>query len=128
MLRFYPRTPIGIRNFETDSQAYAAERPLSIMIDDGTGRRFRSEDIVLRTWRRVRQFFHANHDVLSDPAGLRSLLSEGGLLLYPLPPSKSLIEPERAMTSSNLATSAGATGRSNTNHLDVPTLATGGTQ
>jgi hypothetical protein len=84
--RLYPDALIGIGNAQTDSEVYTAEGVLAIMIDDGKERRFRSEAIALRTWRRVREFFDANHDILSDPSQTRTLLSEGGFLLYPQPP------------------------------------------
>lgn len=84
--RLYPNALIGIGNAETDSQAYTAEHMLAIMIDDGKRRRFRSEAIALRTWRRVRQFFDANKDVLSDPSKLQKIVSDGGLLMYPQQP------------------------------------------
>jgi len=84
--RLYPDALIGIGNAETDSQAYTAEGMLAIMIDDGKNRRFRSEAIALQTWNRVRQFFDANHDLLTDPSRLRSFLEAGGLLQYPQPP------------------------------------------
>jgi hypothetical protein len=84
----YPNVLIGIGNAETDSQAYTASGLLPLMIDDGKKRRFRSEALPMRSWKQVRRFFDANHDVLTDPPRLRSLLETGGLLQYPQPPLK----------------------------------------
>jgi hypothetical protein len=88
--KHYPNALIGIGNAETDSQAYTASGLLALMIDDGKKRRFRSEAVPVRSWNQVQQFFDANHDVLSNPARLRSLLSDGGLLLHPQPPVKTV--------------------------------------
>ncbi len=82
----YPDALIGIGNAETDTGAYTDERMLSIMVDDGKNRRFRPQAIVLRTWSRIRQFFDANDGLLSSPARLRKLVSQGGLILYPQQP------------------------------------------
>jgi len=87
MLReLYPNVLIGIGNAESDSQAYTASGLLPLMIDDGKKRRFRSEALPMRSWQQVRQFFDANHDLLTDPSHLRALLETGGLLQYPQPP------------------------------------------
>ena len=86
LMQLYPDLLIGIGNAETDSQAYTSDGMLAVMIDDGENRRFRSEAIALRTWKRVAQFFEVNQDVLSSPSRLRTLLSEGGLVLYPQQP------------------------------------------
>jgi hypothetical protein len=89
MLRkLYPNALIGIGNAVTDWQAYSASGMLTLIIHDGKNRRFRSEAFSMRSWKQIEQFFQANHDVLSDPARLRSLLSDGGSLLYHLPPVK----------------------------------------
>ena len=90
--KLYPNVLIGIGNAETDSQAYTASGLLALMIDDGKERRFRSEAVPMRSWKQIQQFFEANQELLSDPARLRSLLSDGGLLLYPQPPVQAVHE------------------------------------
>ncbi|MBN1346402.1 MAG: hypothetical protein JXQ73_27185 [Phycisphaerae bacterium] len=83
--RLYPEARIGIGNAITDSQAYTSRGMLPVMIDDGKDRRFGWQAVPLRTWSQVAQLFDANNDVLSDPRRLRTLLSQGGMILRPLP-------------------------------------------
>lgn len=98
MKKLYPDTLIGFGNEETDAEAYAANDMLAIMIDDGKHRRFRSDALYLRTWSRLRQFFDENHDVLRDPARLRTLKSQDRLPFIPpdgLPARDMASDPER---------------------------------
>jgi hypothetical protein len=84
---------IGIGNAETDSQAYTESGLLPLMIDDGKKRRFRAEALPMRSWKQVQYFFEANHDVLTDPVRLRSVLEAGGLLQYPQLPIQRTQKP-----------------------------------
>lgn len=86
--RLYPNVMIGIGNAQTDSQAYRANGMLAIMVDDGTHRRFGAQAIPLGTWAEISRFFTANHDILSEPERLRTLLREGGMIQRPVWPAR----------------------------------------
>ncbi|MBI5765528.1 MAG: hypothetical protein HZA51_18620 [Planctomycetes bacterium] len=62
---------IGIGNADTDSEAYAMNDLLPLLIDDRDTKAFRSHAIVLKNWRSVQAFFHANDTILSNPDRLK---------------------------------------------------------
>jgi hypothetical protein len=75
---------IGIGNARTDSEAYAANGLLTVIIDDADSSRFRSHAVVVRNWAMVEKFFEANKDVLEAPARLRQAIAGEELLLRPV--------------------------------------------
>jgi len=75
---------IGIGNARTDSEAYAANGLLTVIIDDADSNRFRSHAVVVRNWVMVEKFFEANKQVLEAPARLRQALAGEELLLRPV--------------------------------------------
>lgn len=75
---------IGIGNARTDSEAYAANGLLTLIIDHRDTNRFRSHAIVLNDWAMVEKFFDANKKVLEEPARLRSAIAGEEFLLRPI--------------------------------------------
>lgn len=75
---------IGIGNAMTDSEAYAANGLVTLIIDEGDSNRFRSHAIVVRDWEMIGRFFEANREVLEDPARLSSLIQREGMLYRPV--------------------------------------------
>jgi hypothetical protein len=75
---------IGIGNAATDSEAYAMQNLLTLIIDEEDDMKFRSHAIILRNWKMVRAFFDANRPVLEDPAKLRTAIDAEQMLLRPI--------------------------------------------
>jgi hypothetical protein len=75
---------IGIGNAKTDSEAYAANGLVTLIIDEGDTNRFRSHAIIVRDWEMIGRFFEANREVLEDPARLSSIIECEGMLLRPV--------------------------------------------
>jgi hypothetical protein len=75
---------IGIGNAETDSEAYAANGLLTIIIDDDDTDDFRAHAVVLRNWAMVGDFFDANRAELEDAERLRQIIATEGMLKRPL--------------------------------------------
>ncbi|MCK6456117.1 MAG: hypothetical protein L6Q92_06260 [Phycisphaerae bacterium] len=82
--RNWPNLLIGIGNANSDSEAYAKNGLLALIIDDEDDNRFRSHAVVLRDWRMVRAFFDANEAVLAEPTKLADVLASEGMLLRPV--------------------------------------------
>ena len=75
---------IGIGNANTDSEAFAMQSLLTIIIDDHDDNKFRSHAIILRNWKMVRAFFEANRGLLEDPAKLRSAIDGEQMIQRPI--------------------------------------------
>lgn len=75
---------IGIGNADTDSEAYAMNDLLPILIDDRDNRAFRSHAIVLKDWQSVRAFFHANEAILSKPDRLKRAVEGEEMIQRPI--------------------------------------------
>ncbi len=75
---------IGIGNARTDSEAYAANGLLTLIIDEHDDDQFRAHTIVLRNWAMVEKFFDANQAVLGEPERLRSAIAGEEMLLRPI--------------------------------------------
>lgn len=75
---------IGIGNAKTDSEAYAANGLLTLVIDEGDTNRFRSHAIVVRDWEMIDGFFEANREVLEDPVKLSGIIEREGMLFRPV--------------------------------------------
>ncbi len=75
---------IGIGNARTDSEAYASQGLLTLIIEDDDSNMFRSHAIVVRNWDMLHRFFDANREVLEDPARLAAVIAEQGMLLQPV--------------------------------------------
>ncbi len=75
---------IGIGNAYTDSEAYAMQHLLTLIIDDHDDNKFRSHAIVLRNWPMVQAFFDANQEVLADYAKLEAAMDDERMILRPI--------------------------------------------
>lgn len=75
---------IGIGNARTDSEAYAANGLLPILIDDADSDRFRAHAVVVRDWKMIRALFEANREVLERPEEIAALIRDEGLLRRPV--------------------------------------------
>lgn len=75
---------IGIGNADTDSEAYAMNDLLPLIIDDRDSKSFRSHSIVLKNWQSVRAFFHANKAILSKPDRLMRAIEGEEMIQRPI--------------------------------------------
>ena len=75
---------IGIGNATTDSEAYASNGLLTIVIDDSDSNRFRAHAIVVRNWEMIHELFDANREILEDPAKLSEIIRMEGFLKRPV--------------------------------------------
>lgn len=75
---------IGIGNATTDSEAYASNGLLTIVIEDSDSKRFRAHAVVVRNWAMIRELFEANREVLEDPARLSEIIQTEGFLRRPV--------------------------------------------
>lgn len=75
---------IGIGNATTDSEAYASNGLLTLIIDDSDSKRFRAHAIVVRNWRMIAEFFDGNREVLETPASLNAIIMNEGMLRRPV--------------------------------------------
>jgi hypothetical protein len=75
---------IGIGNANTDSEAYAMQDLLTIIIDDHDDNLFRSHAVILRNWQMVRAFFDANRGLLEDATKLSSAIDGEQMIQRPL--------------------------------------------
>lgn len=75
---------IGIGNAATDSEAYAMQQLLTLIIDDHDDMKFRSHAIILRNWKMARAFFDANREILEVPAKLQAAIDSEQMLLRPV--------------------------------------------
>lgn len=75
---------IGIGDAKSDSEAYAMENLLTLMIDHNDAYLFRSHAIVMQDWSMLLTFIDANRAVLEDPAKLQSALDNQNLIMRPL--------------------------------------------
>lgn len=83
---------IGIGDAKSDSEAYAMENLLTIMIDHNDENLFRSHAIVMQDWNMLRDFINANREVLEDPARIHAAIDRQEPILRPIlkyrPPGK----------------------------------------
>lgn len=75
---------IGIGDAKSDSEAYAMENLLTLMIDRNDGSAFRAHAIVMRDWQMLARFFDANANLLEDPTQLQAAISGEQLVLRPI--------------------------------------------
>lgn len=82
--RVLGRVGIGIGNADTDSEAYAMQHLLTIIIDSEDDNRFRAHAVVLRDWKMVEAFFDANHEILEDYDRLQAALDGEEFIRRPI--------------------------------------------
>ncbi len=77
---------LGIGNANTDSEAYAANGLLAILLDMGDTNHFRAHAVVLSDWKAIDRFFEANREMLQSPAKIRAVIAGEELILRPIVP------------------------------------------
>lgn len=82
--RVLGRVGIGIGNAETDSEAYAMQHLLTIILDNDDDNRFRSHAVVLRDWKMIEAFFDANREVLEDYDRLQAAIDGEAFIRRPI--------------------------------------------
>lgn len=73
----YPNMVAGIGDKAKDGKAYRKGGMVSVIVNPWPSHTYHADDVVLRDWAAVADFFQANHAVLSNPRLLRERLDAG---------------------------------------------------
>ncbi|HOQ86024.1 MAG TPA: hypothetical protein PLQ89_09915 [Phycisphaerae bacterium] len=77
----YPNLVVGIGDKAKDGKAYRESGMISVIVNPWSDHKYHPNDVVLRDWSAVSEFFQANHELLSNPRRLNQDLSRGRLRL-----------------------------------------------
>lgn len=76
-----PNLVVGIGDKAKDGEAYRNSRMVSVIVNPWRNQKYHADDIVLRDWSAVADFFEANQALLSNPRRLKEGLNGGRLSL-----------------------------------------------
>jgi hypothetical protein len=82
----WPNLLIGIGNKKGDAEAYSSRGMLSLIVRQRMDKDVGIHAIHVRDWAALGKFFTANHEVLTDPARLRSVIEGDAMLLQAVQP------------------------------------------
>jgi hypothetical protein len=81
--RHYENLLIGIGNTSIDSESYGANGMLTLLVRPGGDFTFGRHAIEFHDWEQIRNFFHANRELLRDPERLRAAVRGEEMMLIP---------------------------------------------